>query len=166
VAQRRDSILGSEKHDFVQGELLWQLRDVRPGWQQAVRFDYRINDDGRPDIFGFHWAHRVLLKDKWSTNFNVLTSTQVGGGRESGVLIQTRGDLNYLYRDNVTLSLSLFNLWGFFDDIPGFSKQLHQLGPTLNVTFGDGWRVRAGYLAGLTNITPDSTFRVWLTKRL
>lgn len=166
VAQRRDTFFGSEQHDFVQGELLWQMRDMKPGWQHAVRFDYRHSDSGRPDLFGLHWTHRVLLSSRWSTMFNVLTQTQVGGGREPGVLLQTRGDINYHHRDNVTLSLSQFNLYGFVDDIPGFSDQLHQLGPTLNLTFGDGWRVRAGYLAGLTSITPDSTFRFWLTKSL
>lgn len=166
LAQRRDSLLGNEEHDFVQGELLWQLPDLKEGWRHGLRFDFRHTDDGRPDVFGLNWTHSLLINERWSSTFLLLTAAQVGGGRESGVLVQTRADINYRQSETITLALSMFNLYGFADDIPGFSDQFHQIGPTLKLSFKDGWKVRLGYLAGVTDRTPDNTFRFWLTKSL
>mgnify|MGYP001826381749 FL=1 len=166
VVQRREMADGDHEHDFVQGELFWQLPDVRNNWQQGVRFDLRASDGDRPHVFGMNWMNDLHLGERWMARFLVLTSMLFGENRDSGVILQTRASLNYRASANLNLALSMFNVYGFVDDMPDFEEQRHQIGPTLTANLGRGWAVRAGYLAGVNRSTPDDTFRLWLTKSL
>ena len=164
LVQRREMPSGRHEHDFIQGELFWQLPDIRRNWQQGFRFDLRVPDDDRPYLFGFNWTNDLHLSDRLMVRFLVLTGLQFGQNRENGVILQTRGSLNYRPNTNVDLALSMFNVYGVIDDIPESDDQLHQVGPTVTVRMGRGWSLLAGYLAGVTERTPDDTFRFWLTK--
>ncbi len=164
VAQQRENARGEYKHDFVQLELFQQLPDVSASWQTGVRFDLKLSDSGRPNVVGVNWMNDVQLNDRWMARLLVLTAAQFGENHVSGVSLQTRGSLNYSYSARVLLSVSMFNSYGLLKDIQGFDEQQHQIGPTVQVFWGEGWHLQGGYLAGITDRTPDHTIRFWLTK--
>ncbi len=166
VVQRREMANGQHEHDYLQGELFWQLPDIRSNWHQGVRFDLLARDDGRPYVFGLHWMSDLHFDDRWMLRTLLLTGVQFGQNRESGLALQTRASLNYKALQGFNLALSMFNRYGFVDDMPGFEEQRHQIGPTLSASLGQGWSLQAGYLKGITRSTSDDTFRLWLTKAL
>lgn len=148
---------------FFQGELFWQLDDLADHWQHGVRFDVRLRSEGRPAIVGFNWMNQFQLSDRWMSRVLVLAATDVGDGASGDFLVQTRASVTYSAGNGLRPGLEMFNVYGPIDDLPGFSRQLHQAGPTLAFAAGDGWQVFSSVLFGLTGATPDTQARFWVT---
>jgi len=150
--------------DFFQAELFWQLEDVSTNWQQGLRFDARVRSDNRPHQIGLNWMHDFSLSPRVLARFLLLSSTEIGSNARSGINLQSRSSLNYRMNDSWTLSLEMFNNLGTTGNFNGLSNQNHQIGPALTGNLGDGWQIFAGVLAGVTDTTPDQSYRFWLTK--
>lgn len=165
VAQARKTGESDVDFDFVQGELFWQLADLRPNWAHGLRFDLRLRDSGRPAQIGVNWMHQIEFADNWQARLLLLSVLQFGDDAASGVFLQTRASVGYAASDRYRLDLSMFSSYGSTADFAAFDQQSHQLGPTLTVQVNRRWQVQAGYLAGLTDGTPDNVVRLWLSRR-
>ncbi len=163
LAQARKTQARDNDFDFIQGELFWQLADLRPGWRSGVRFDLRLRDDDRPHQLGLNWMHDVQLAPKWSARMLALSTLQFGDNDASGLFLQTRGSVTYQANAQTNLSLSLFSDYGSTSD---WKTASHQLGPTLQMRLGSGWSLLLGYLGGVSDRAPDHQARFWLTKSL
>ncbi|MEM7221234.1 MAG: hypothetical protein AAF515_22945 [Pseudomonadota bacterium] len=163
VAQtRRATANADQEFDYVQGELFWQLGDLRPGWQQGLRFDLRLRDGDRPQQVGLNWMHDIELGGDWMLRALALSVLQFGDNDRDALILQTRGSLNRRLAPGTMASLSLFANLGDTDDF-GVGKRAQQLGPTFAMNVGRRWQLVVGYLAGLNGASPDHQLRAWLT---
>lgn len=164
VGQTRKSPGESAEFDYLQAEVFWQLENIQDNWQHGVRFDLRYRDDSRPHQFGFNWMHQFSLDNGWFARVLLLTTTQFGENSRSGVGLQARGMIAKSVGTSSSWALSWFSDYGTTSNFRSGSEQFHQLGPTFVHDWGDGWRVQAGGLFGVTNATPERTYRVWLER--
>lgn len=164
VVQQRKPDGQSTDFDYFQAELFWQLKDVNNGWKQGLRFDARLRDGDRPNQVGINYMHDFIIDDKWSARALFLTVKQFGSNARSGIIVETRGAIHYRATPKTQVALSLFSNYGSTSDLAGFDDQTHQIGPTFSFNFDGGWQLVAGYLAGVTDRTPDHNVRLWLTK--
>lgn len=165
IAQTRKTLDRDFDLDYVRGELLWQLSDIREGWRHALRFDARIRSEGRPALVAINWANEFDMGDRWRARFIAITSAELGDGRSRGLDFETRASMSYRWRPGISLGAELFSEYGRIDDIPSVSRQSHQAGPTMSFSVGEGWQVYGGTLFGLTDATPDTQLRFWTSRR-
>ena len=151
--------------DYVRGELLWQLGDIREGWRHGLRFDARIRSEGRPALVAVNWANEFDIGDRWRARVIAIASAELGDGRSRGLDFETRASVSFRWRRGISLGAELFSEYGRIDDIPSVSRQSHQAGPTMTLRVGDGWQVYGGALFGLTDVTPDTQIRFWTSRR-
>ena len=166
LVQARETQQRNVDFDFFQGELFWQLADMREGWQQGLRFDLRLRNDNRPHQVGLNWMHQLQLGSRWQARMLALTTRQFGDNPRSGIGLQTRASLAYRAADKHTVLLSLFSDYGSTADIRSGSDQSQQAGPTWVYRPGGGWQVLLGYLNGMTSGSPDHSVRFWITRAL
>ena len=163
VGQLRKSNDRTTDFDYLQGELFWQLPDAGEGWRQGLRFDLRYRNDDRPHQLGLNWMHEWDIAADWSTRFLLLTTAQFGDNDRAGLGLQARGSVTRRLPQRQSLSMSWFSDYGTTADTRSGSEQVHQLGPTYEFNATARWRVLIGALYGVTDATPDYTYRVWLT---
>ena len=166
VIQARRTDESDVDYDFFQGELLWQLKENSSTWDHALRFDFRITDDGRPGLLAATWTNRINWSTKWNSTALVLGSVDVGSGSRSGVFLQTRADIVRKIDSKWSVGAELFSSYGSTTDFSDFDEQSHQIGPTLKGKLGNGWSFFSGVLIGITDSSQDENLRFWLTKSL
>jgi len=166
VIQARKTDESDVDYDFFQGELLWQLDDISSTWSHGLRFDFRITDDDRPDLFALTWTNKLHWSKDWSTTALILGSTDIGSDSRSGVFLQTRADIIRKLSTRWGLGVELFSTYGSTADFASSDEQVHQIGPALKAKLGDGWSLFAGILFGLTDASQDENLRLWITKSL
>ncbi|MAN46412.1 MAG: hypothetical protein GYB49_17715 [Alphaproteobacteria bacterium] len=164
VAQARKTSRSDLDFDFFQAELRWQLTPDSADWQQGLRFDVRIRDDDRPGLVAAHWMHQVQLTDSVRARFAAIVSGDVGNDARDGVFLQTRGDLGWRLSGGVDLGAELYNSYGPADDILPLERQSHLAGPFVSLPLTDSLNLRTSALLGLTEASPDVTFRLFLTQ--
>ena len=165
VGQVRKTADNDVDFDFVQAELFWELSDDSSSWRNGVRFDARIRSDGRPGLLGAHWMGQWQLSDQLSGRVVVLSSMDVGDDARDGVFLGTRGQLNYATPNGPSIGAELYSSYGSTDRIADFEDQRHQVGPTANINLPHDLSLYANVLFGLTEATPDTELRLWLTRR-
>lgn len=166
IVQTRKTDDGDADFDFVQAEFFIDLSEDQDRWRQGLRIDLRVRDDDRPGQVGVNWVHQFKLSRNWRARLLALPAVQVGSNARSGVQLESRASLIYTGAERWSAGLEMFNIYGFTADMPDFDEQNHQLGPTLNASFGGGWQLLAGLLVGVSDGAPDSSFRLWLSKAL
>ena len=164
VAQARKTSDSDVDFDYFQAELRWQLTPDSADWQQGLRFDVRIRDDDRPGLLGVHWMHQVQLTDSVRARFAAIVSGDVGNDARDGVFLQTRGDLSWRLSGGVDFGGELYNSYGAADDILPLDSQSHLAGPFVSVPITETLKLRTSALLGLTEASPDVTFRLFLTQ--
>ena len=151
--------------DYLQGELFWDLSEGNPDYSQGLRFDARYRDDNRSHQVGVNWMHQFKLSDTWTARALVLTAAQFGDNAADGVALQTRGSLIYNIDKGVTAGAELYNSYGTTDNFLDLVDEgQHQLGPFVSFPVFEKTSLYAGALFGLTDVTPDSELRLWLTQ--
>ena len=167
VGQTRNVHGESSEYDFLQAELFWQLPNVNSNWQQGLRFDLRHRDSNRPNQFGINWMHQFRLGPDWSARALLLTTRQFGDNGRDGIGIQARGALTrHLAAPGAAVSLSWFGDMGTTTNWAAGNNQSHQIGPTAQFNFAQGWQAVAGVLVGVTEPSPDLAVRLWITRSL
>lgn len=164
AVQARKTDRSDVDFDFFQAELRWQITPDNAAWQQGLRLDLRVRDDNRPGLVAVHWMHQIQLSDTVRARFTVLASADVGDNARDGVYLQTRGDLGRRFEGGVDFGAEIYNSYGAVDDILPFDQERHLVGPFLSVPLTDTLKFRTSALFGLTDASPDTTFRIFLTR--
>lgn len=166
VIQARETAGSDVDYDFFQGELWWQLDDLSSNWKHALRFDFRITDDGRPGLLAASWTNQFNWSKKWKSTALILGSVDVGDGARSGVFLQTRADIVTKLNGGWSVGAELFSSYGSTIDFASFDDQSHQIGPVLKGKLGNGWSFSSGVLFGVSDASQDENLRLWITKSL
>lgn len=166
IGQARKTDDSDFDFDFVQGELFWDLSGDERRWQTGIRFDARIRDQGRPASIGVNWMNQFAFSPEWQGRFAVLTAIDVGEDGRDGVLLQTRANIYRTFSGGVVTGFELFSAYGTTADFASGDEQLHEFGPFVALPMGSDWSLFAGTLFGLTNATPDSEYRLWVSRSL
>ena len=165
IVQSRETVRSSQEYDFFQAEMFVQLSPEGPRtWSSGLRFDGRIRERGSTGLAGVHWLNQFELNERLSARVVLLNFVQFGGGAESGVFPQTRLSLQQTV-GRAGFGVESYSSYGKWSDLADIDDQSHQIGPFLNLGFGEGWSVFGGLLFGLTDASADTNFRAWLTKR-
>ena len=95
---------------------------------------------------------------------NLLFERQVGGGASDDVGFGQALQLKYRLDPQFEPGIELHSEFGAIDDIPDWDEQEHRLGPIVAgvLPLGEGGtkiKYNVGYLFGLTDETPDGTFK-------
>ena len=150
--------------DFFQGELFWDLGADGQRWRTGLRFDLRIRSEGRPGLIGVHWMNRWALADDWDARVVLLNFLNVGQDAPDGIFMQTRASLHYLGFEKTVVGVEMFSSYGSTDNFADFDDQRHTIGPSFGYRLSDDFIVFGGPLFGLTDATPDTDWRLWLTR--
>ncbi|KCZ50804.1 hypothetical protein [Hyphomonas pacifica] len=164
VAQARKTSRSDLDFDFFQAELRWQLTPDSADWQQGLRFDVRIRDDDRPGLVAAHWMHQVQLAASVRVRFAAIISSDIGSDARDGIFLQTRGDLGWRLAGSVDVGAELYNSYGAVDDILPLERASHLAGPFVSLPLTNSLNLRTSALLGLTEASPDVTFRLFLTQ--
>ena len=166
VIQARKTDDSDVDYDFFQGEVLWQLDNISDQWNHALRFDFRIPDEGRSGLVATTWTNKLVWSEHWSTTALVLGSVDVGSDARSGLFLQTRADIVRKLNGKWSVGAELFSNLGSTSDFGSFEEQSHQVGPLLKGKLGNGWSLFTGVLLGISDASQDENLRFWLTKSL
>ena len=165
IAQTRKTADTDVDFDFVQAELFWQITPDDRKWQQGVRFDARIRGDDRPARFGLNWMHEWPLADNLRARALLLTAVESGDDAPDGVLLQTRGQLNYNLGGGRAIGAELYSGYGSTADFADFDDQRHQIGPYVSTRIGESdWSLFASILFAVDDASPDSDLKLWITR--
>lgn len=162
VLQMRENTRGGIDFDNIGAEAFLQLSDDDAPWRTGLRFDARIRDDDRAHTLGVNWTNEWSVNEKVRTRAVLLTSVQAGDNAQSGVFLQTRGQVNYALRSGRAVGLDVFSAYGSTDDFADFEDQSHEAGPYISTPVSNKWSLRASMLFGLTRGSPDSNLKLWL----
>jgi hypothetical protein len=148
---------------FLQGELFWQITPDKQDWQTGLRLDLTWRDGDQPESVGLHWMNQFSLNESTTLRTILLTQKQMGDRALDGVVIQTRGGL---YKDlgRYSMGLEIYSAYGSTSSWRNWNDQIHQVGPVLNYPLSDQSSVYLNWLTGLTDNSPDNSFRVWFTQ--
>ncbi len=150
--------------DAATAELFWTLSPAGQRLQHGLRFDAIVRTEGRPGTFAVNWGGQYALDDRWRIRGNLLTGAQVGDGRESGVFVQTRGQLQYAYAPGRAIGIEHYGVYGSSRDFRGIEEQRQQLGPYIDLPLSENWRMFGSVLFGLTDASQDLDLKLWVTR--
>jgi hypothetical protein len=164
VGQSKKTNASDFDFDFIGAELFWELSDDTDKHKTGLRFDARLRDDNRSEVFGLHWMNQFNLSDGWQVRALVMSFVQSGDNAADGVNLQTRGQVAKKLESGQTVGVELYNNYGNTGNIGGFKDQSHTIGPFISTPVADGVSLFAGPLFGLSEASPDLEARLWLTK--
>lgn len=165
VVQARKTADSDVDLDYVQAELRWQATPDGQAWQSGLRLDARVRADDRPGLFAVHWMNEVALSPKVQARLIGIAGAETGNNAQDGILLQTRGALSYKLADGYKAGVQMFNIYGSTADMPELDQQTHQIGPYIEVPVGQKLTLHLGTLFALTEATPDTTLRLFLTQK-
>lgn len=165
LVNSREDANGDLDLDYFQAELFMQFDTSRSNWQSGMRFDLRVRDDNRPELFGAHWTNQFKLSEGWQARVLAMTTREFGTNRGSGIGLQTRGRL-WTRHNDIDFGLELFNNYGRTTQDLSFSEQNHQAGLFAAHSFGDGWYVFGSVLLGVSDAAPDENVQFFFGRRL
>ncbi|MEM8826753.1 MAG: hypothetical protein AAGD40_07510 [Pseudomonadota bacterium] len=146
-----------------QGEAVYQFTEDDADFQAATRFDVLIGADGGSDILSINFNLEQRLPGGFDVRAVVLLSDALNGPASDGILAQTRAHVRHRWDSGVAVALELYN---FHDRIgSGGLPDNSQLGPTVEVGFGDGFYALGGALFEIAGEPGDVDARLWLGKR-
>lgn len=150
--------------DFVQGEWFWQMTPDNERWQRGLRVDARVRSDGRPGLLGLHFMNEYALSPDWLARVVLLSNIDIGDNARDGLNLEVRGFILNRAAPNTQWGVEFYNPVGSTDKFNSFSDQQRQIGPFVVHNFGNRWQLFGGALFGATDATPDTNWRIWLTK--
>jgi hypothetical protein len=165
LIQGSDKTSGDIELDLIQAELLWQFRSrASHGWDSALRFDARLNQNNGADRFALNWSSQLDFAERWRARFIALTARELGSKARSGVAFQTRGQISYGLQSGPRIALEMFNSYGRTPSFGSFKTQRHQIGPAIIGRFENGLTYTVGALFGVSASASDFDLRIFLGK--
>ena len=164
VLQGADFETGDFETVFLQAELQWEFDD-NPNWGKALRFDARVSeDDDGADQLGLVSINQFRLSDRMFARADIFTNVQTGSRRADGIGVEFRGLVGYTLESGPTLTLETFNALGRGAKFGELKRNAERLGPGLSVPLGGGASLYGSVLFGLNSVTPDTDYRIWLSR--
>lgn len=151
--------------DAIAAELFWTVTEAGDPWQHGVRFDAIWRSEGRPQSLAVNWSSQYSGIDGWRFRGNLLSSVQVGSGKQSGLFLQSRAQVMYALDQNRSIGIEHYGVYGSSADLRDFKEQGHQLGPYIDLPLAENWRLMGSVLFGLTDATQDANFKLWITRQ-
>ena len=164
IGQVRKTDQREADFDFFQGEWYWQITADEKRWQRGLRLDARVRGDGRPGLLGLNFTNQFALGSKWSARAVLLSNIDIGDGAGRGINLETRSSISYHQNAQTMWGVETFDTYGSTAKFNEFKNQRHQIGPFVFHNFGDGWQIFANALFGITEASPDTNLRIWLTQ--
>lgn len=78
VGQSKKTNASDFDFDFLGAELFWEFSDDTDKHKTGIRFDARLRDDNRSEVFGLHWMNQFNLSEGWQVRALVISFAQTG----------------------------------------------------------------------------------------
>jgi len=128
-----------------------------------TEFEFPLNQDGAPIEFKFGPLFQTEF-DKVQLNGNLLFETRFGNGNPTETAFQYQWQVKYRWHKEFEFGLQGFGETGDWNDWSPSDQQEHKLGPAIfgKLPVGDRAAIRynAAWLIGMTDATPNNTFRM------
>jgi hypothetical protein len=128
-----------------------------------TEFELPLNGDREPYEFKYGPLFQTEYR-KLQLNVNLLLETKFGNGNQTETAFQYQWQVKYRWRMQFEFGLQGFGETGEWDNWASSDEQEHKLGPTIfgKVPVGSHAAVKynAAWLVGMTDATPDNTFRM------
>ena len=158
------------EHAAVSFEYWHQFIERRDhGWDGAVRLTYTHRDhDKRPSAAGIRFMAQGPLTNGWRWGQNLIFNRTIGAGQLSSFSFESRSTL--IRTMSVTpddfikswqLGAEIFNDFGRFNALHGYSEQDHQLGPVVNIAFARGVNIQTGYRFGISKAAANHSYKLF-----
>ena len=164
IVHTSENTKGHSRVDFVQGELFWDLSDDTHRLRHGFRCDARARGRGEPSSFSMNYGLQYDVSPSWQARLAVLSTASYGGDANNDIQFQARSQLSFRSSQTVSINLEYYSQLGAVDDFNPWKSQKHQIGPSVNWRISNGWTLYGGFLSSLNNSSPDSVYRMWLTK--
>ena len=164
IVHASESATGHSKLDFVQGELFWDLGEDTDRLRHGFRFDARARGRGKPSSVSVNYALQYSVSPQWQARLAVLNTRSFGGKANTDIQFQARSQLSYRASQAVSLNLEYYSQLGAIDNFNPWKNQKHQIGPSVNWRVANGWTLYGGFLSSMNNSSPDTVYRMWVTK--
>lgn len=164
LVQARKTGANDLDYDYVQAELLLDLSEDGDRYRTGFRFDTRVRENNRPSFIRATWINQWALTDAVRARFLILSAVDFGDNDSEGATVETRGSLKFKNPNGPDLGLELYSAYGSTVDFDDFDDQRHQFGPSTSIDVSDDWSIYGGALFGLTEGSPDTELRFWLTR--
>ena len=164
IVHASESATGHSKVDFAQGELFWDLSEDTDQLRHGFRFDARARGRGEPSSVSVNYGLQSNVNPQWQVRLALLNTRSFGGKANTDIQFQARSQLSYLASTAVSLNLEYYSQLGAIDDFNPWKTQKHQIGPSVNWRVANGWTLYGGFLSSMNNSSPDTVYRMWVTK--
>ena len=164
IVHASESATGHSKVDFVQAELFWDLDEDTDRLRHGFRFDARARGRGEPSSVSVNYALQYSVSPQWQARLAVLNTRSFGGKANTDIQFQARSQLSYRASQAVSLNLEYYSQLGAIDNFNPWKNQKHQIGPSVNWRVANGWTLYGGFLSSMNNSSPDTVYRMWVTK--
>ena len=164
IVHASESATGHSKVDFVQAELFWDLGEDTDRLRHGFRFDARARGRGEPSSVSVNYALQYSVSPQWQARLAVLNTRSFGGKANTDIQFQARSQLSYRASQAVSLNLEYYSQLGAIDDFNPWKNQKHQIGPSVNWRVANGWTLYGGFLSSMNNSSPNTVYRMWVTK--
>ena len=164
IVHASESATGHSKVDFVQGELFWDLGEDTDRLRHGFRFDARARGRGEPSSVSVNYALQYSVSPQWQARLAVLNTRSFGGKANTDIQFQARSQLSYRASQAVSLNLEYYSQLGAIDNFNPWKNQKHQIGPSVNWRVANGWTLYGGFLSSMNNSSPNTVYRMWVTK--
>jgi hypothetical protein len=128
-----------------------------------TEFEFPLNQDGEPYEFKFGPLFQTEF-GQVQLNGNLLLETKFGEGNPTETVFQYQWQVKYRWHREFEFGLQGFGETGDWNDWAPSDQQEHKLGPAIfgKVAVGERAAIRynAAWLIGMTDATPDNTFRM------
>jgi len=128
-----------------------------------TEFELPLNNSHEPYEFKFGPLFQTEF-DKFQLNVNLLLESKFGNENSTETVFQYQWQTKYRWHKEFEFGLQGFGEMGKWNDWTPTDKQEHKLGPAI---FGkvplanrDAIKYNAAWLIGITDSTPDNTFRM------
>ena len=164
IVHASESATGHSKVDFIQGELFLDLSEDTNRLRHGFRFDARARGRGEPSSVSVNYGLQYNISPQWQARLAVLNTRSFGSKANTDIQFQARSQLSYRASPAVNLNLEYYSQLGAIDDFNPWKNQKHQIGPSVNWRVANGWTLYGGFLSSMNNSSPDTVYRMWLTK--
>jgi len=164
IVHASESARGHSKVDFIQGELFWDLSEDTDELRHGFRFDARARGRGEPSSVSLNYGLQYIASPQWQARLAVLNTRSFGGKSNTDIQFQARSQLSYRASPAVSLNIEYYSQLGAIDDFNPWKNQKHQIGPSVNWRVTNGWTLYGGVLSSMNKNSPDTVYRMWVTK--
>jgi hypothetical protein len=161
-----ENSFGQSRLDYAQAELFWDLGDDSDKLRHGLRFDARMQGRSKPSSFSINYGALYQLSETWQARLAILNTHAFGTGADRDVTVQARVFVGYRATPTVSLNVEYYSQLGELKHFASWSEQRHQFGPSFKWRVDSEWTVYGGTLSSLNNRSPDTVYRLWLTRRL